>query len=82
MKKFGKISRRTWTTISAVLVLIGIVMYAYPMIANLISQKYTDLTIESFEETVQSMQVREGAPTAATNPQGGNSPLDGLLKIL
>lgn len=80
MKKFGKISRRTWTAISAVLVLIGIVMYAYPMIANLISQKYTDLTIESFEETVQSMQVQEPAPTAATNPQAGNSPLDGLLK--
>jgi len=64
--------------ISAVLVLTGVVMYAYPMIANQISQEYTDDTVKSFEETVQSMQVQKVTSGATLNVEG--SPLDELLK--
>lgn len=79
MKKFRKISRHTLTMISAVLVLVGIVMYAYPIIANLISQQYTDLTIKSFKETVQSMkQVQKVTPENTLKVEG--APLDELLR--
>jgi LPXTG-site transpeptidase (sortase) family protein len=78
VKKFGKISRQTWTMISAVLVLIGVVMYAYPIIANFISQQYTDVTIKSFDETVQTMQVQKVTSGITLNAEG--SPLDELLE--
>lgn len=78
MKKFGKISRHTWTMISAVLVLVGIVMYAYPIIANFVSQQYTDVTIRSFDKTVQAMQIQKVTSGTTLNVEG--SPLDELLK--
>lgn len=65
--------------ISAVLVLIGIVMYAYPILANFISQQYTDVTVQSFEETVQSMKQVQNVTSGSTlNVEG--APLDELLK--
>lgn len=62
MRKFKQISRHTWTMLSAILVLAGIIMYAYPYIANYVSMKYTYITIESFEKTARSMQTQEDEP--------------------
>lgn len=79
MKLIGKISRRTWTTVSLILVLVGVVMYCYPMIANYIAQKYTDVSIQSFDHAVNGM--RQDQPVSSGNTlQVGSSPLNVLLR--
>lgn len=79
MKQSGNISRRAWTTLSAVLILIGIAMYAYPIIANLVTQKYTDVTIQAFHEAVQTMRQDQQVTSGGTLQVNGPS-LDELLK--
>ena len=64
--------------ISVILLLVGVVMYAYPIIANFISQQYTDVTIKSFQDTVQSIKVDNTTP--ANTLKVGGSPLDELLR--
>lgn len=79
MKKTGKLSRHALTTIAAIFILIGIVMYAYPRIADLVSRKYTDVSIQSFDKAVQTM--RQDQPVTSGNTlQVGGSSLDDLLK--
>ena len=78
MKMQNGISRHTWTMISAILVLTGVVMYVYPFLANQVSQKYTDVTIGSFEDAVHAM--RRVPKTSSDNTlQLGGDPLDELL---
>ncbi len=55
MKKPGKKSRQIWTTVAFILVLSGVVMFSYPHIADYLNRQYTDLSIKSFEKTVESM---------------------------
>lgn len=79
MKLIRKISKRTWTTVSLILVLIGVVMYCYPILANYIAQKYTDTSIQSFDHAVNGM--RKDQPVGSGNTlQVGGSSLDVLLK--
>lgn len=63
-----KRSRRAWTILSAVLVLAGAAIFACPAATNLLSSQQTELEVKSFEETVESMQVKdsaaEGSPKA------------------
>jgi len=79
VKFFRKISRRTWTTISLILVLIGAVMYCYPILANMIAQKYTDVSIQTFDHAVKDMRQDQPVTSGNTLKVGG-SPLDVLLK--
>lgn len=78
MKKSGNKSRYIWTTVAFVLVLSGIVMFFYPHIADYLNRQYTDLSIESFEKTVESMR------TVDTNTQTEEvkikTPLDELYE--
>ena len=79
VKRRGKLSRHAWTTISAVLVLAGVVMAAYPIAANLASQKYTDVTIDEFGTAVDVMRLDRPAVSANTLRVGG-APLDELFE--
>jgi len=70
VKKIGGISRSVGTKISAVLVVAGMLMYTYPILSNFLSEKYTDLSMQSFKETVQSMKVPDsvsGSTRSETN---------------
>lgn len=58
-----RIRRKTWTLISAILMLAGIAMYMYPRIANLITQEYTATAITSFKATVKTMENKENMKT-------------------
>lgn len=82
MKKIRQVSRHTWTMLSVILGLVGIVMYAYPYIANYVSMKYTYVTIESFEKAAHSMREEEEESEAiayASQPEE-NSRLDKLFE--
>ena len=79
VKRIGKISRHAWTMVSVILVLAGAILYAYPILANLVSQKYTDVSIQSFDTAVQVMQLDQPVVSGNTLQVGG-SPLDELLK--
>jgi len=78
VKKSGNKSRHIWTTVAAAMVLTGVVMFAYPHIANYLNQQYTDLSIKSFETTVQAMQLPQIA--SDTDVQKEKTPLDELFK--
>ena len=79
MKRFGRFSRQTWTTISVILILTGAVLYAYPVLANLVSRKYTDVSIRSFDTGVEVMQLDQPAVSGDTLEVGGSS-LEELLR--
>lgn len=78
MKKNGKKNRHVLTIVSAALVLTGLVMLAYPHIANFLNQQYTKISIESFEDAVQSMQLPQIATD--TDVQEAKTPLDELYE--
>lgn len=72
-----KRSRRTWAILSAVLVLAGAVIFACPAVNNLLSRQQTEQDAKCFEDTVQSMQVKD---SAAQGSPKADSVLDRLLQ--
>lgn len=94
MHKKIKINRDTYTMISIILFLIGVVIYAYPRLADFFYQEYTKVSVNSFKETVQRMQEQEDTQKGQDKKlirskqqeiqtlqvQGINTPLAKLLK--
>jgi LPXTG-site transpeptidase (sortase) family protein len=72
-----KASRRALTTISAVLILAGAVIFTYPAVTNLLSRQYTEQEEISFRDTIQSLQTKSPASNASSKEE---SPLEKLLR--